>query len=76
MRIGGSNLKRTSCATVRPSSGSPTARSGVRAYQAGETTWREDSPEEVDIHVLENTGDTLLRFITVELLSARVGAQP
>jgi hypothetical protein len=45
-------------------------------WRAGRTTWREDAPEEVDIHVLENTGDTLLRFITVELLSARVGAQP
>jgi beta-alanine degradation protein BauB len=39
----------------------------IHAYETGETSFREPSPEEPLVHDLENVGDTTLRFITVEL---------
>lgn len=40
----------------------------VRDYQEGDTKYLEHTPEDSLIHDLENVGDTLLRFVTVELL--------
>ena len=40
----------------------------VRDYQVGETKFLEHTPESALIHDLENVGDTMLRFVTVELL--------
>ena len=40
----------------------------VRDYVVGETKYLEHSETDVLIHDLENVGDTLLRFVTVELL--------
>ncbi len=40
----------------------------VRDYQVGDTRYLEHTPEDSLIHDLENIGDTLLRFVTVELL--------
>lgn len=39
----------------------------VRDYQLGETRYLVHSPEDTMIHDLENVGDTILRFVTVEL---------
>lgn len=40
----------------------------VRDYDLGETRFLEHTPEDNLIHDLENVGDTVLRFVTVELL--------
>lgn len=40
----------------------------VRDYQEGDTRYLEHTPEDSLIHDLENVGDTVLRFVTVELL--------
>lgn len=40
----------------------------VRDYRLGDTQYSEHTPEAPLIHDLENVGDTLLRFVTVELL--------
>lgn len=40
----------------------------VRDYREGDTKYLEHSPDDSLIHDLENVGDTLLRFVTVELL--------
>jgi quercetin dioxygenase-like cupin family protein len=40
----------------------------VRDYRDGDTMFLVHSPDEVMIHDLENVGDTVLRFVTVELL--------
>ncbi|HEX6299989.1 MAG TPA: hypothetical protein VF148_05965 [Acidimicrobiia bacterium] len=40
----------------------------VRDYLMGETKYLEHSPDSALIHDLENIGDTMLRFVTVELL--------
>lgn len=40
----------------------------VREYRVGDTLYLENSPESPMIHDLENVGDTLLRFVTVEIL--------
>lgn len=40
----------------------------VRDYQVGDTLYLENSPESPMIHDLENVGETLLRFVTVEIL--------
>lgn len=40
----------------------------VRDYQVGDTRYLEHSPEDSLIHDLENVGDTVLRFVTVEFL--------
>jgi mannose-6-phosphate isomerase-like protein (cupin superfamily) len=40
----------------------------VRDYLVGETKFLEHTPETALIHDLENIGDTVLRFVTVELL--------
>lgn len=40
----------------------------VRDYQVGDTRYLEHTPDDSLIHDLENVGDTLLRFVTVELL--------
>ncbi len=40
----------------------------VRDYREGETTFLQNSPDEPTIHDLENVGETMLRFVTVELL--------
>lgn len=41
----------------------------ITDYRLGDTKYLENSPEQALIHDLENVGDTLLRFVTVELLS-------
>lgn len=46
----------------------------VREYRVGETRYLEHSPDQALIHDLENVGETVLRFVTVELL-APVGPQ-
>ena len=38
----------------------------VRDYKVGDTRYLEHTPEDSLIHDLENVGDTLLRFVTVE----------
>jgi mannose-6-phosphate isomerase-like protein (cupin superfamily) len=40
----------------------------VRQYRVGETMFIENTPERPLIHDLENVGDTVLRFVTVELI--------
>lgn len=40
----------------------------VRDYTVGQTKYLEHTPEDSVIHDLENVGDSLLRFVTVELL--------
>jgi quercetin dioxygenase-like cupin family protein len=40
----------------------------VRNYGVGDTSFLEHTPETALIHDLENVGDTVLRFVTVELL--------
>lgn len=40
----------------------------VRDYAVGDTSFLEHTPETALIHDLENVGDTVLRFVTVELL--------
>jgi hypothetical protein len=40
----------------------------IRDYEVGDTMFLEHTPETALIHDLENIGDTLLRFVTVELL--------
>lgn len=46
----------------------PDGREERMAYVEGQTTFNECSEDEPLIHNLENTGDTVLRFVTVELL--------
>ncbi|MDB5068122.1 MAG: hypothetical protein JWM18_4556 [Chloroflexi bacterium] len=50
----------------RQRSGDGTVR--VREYRVGESQYQEPSPDDVLIHDLENVGDDVLRFVTVELL--------
>jgi uncharacterized cupin superfamily protein len=40
----------------------------VRDYRVGDTLYLQNSPQSPMIHDLENVGDTLLRFVTVEIL--------
>jgi oxalate decarboxylase/phosphoglucose isomerase-like protein (cupin superfamily) len=40
----------------------------IRDYEVGDTSYLEHTPETALIHDLENAGDTVLRFVTVELL--------
>ena len=40
----------------------------TREYSVGDTSYSEHSPDEPMIHDFENVGDTVIRFITVELL--------
>jgi quercetin dioxygenase-like cupin family protein len=40
----------------------------VRRYREGETEFWSHSPQDDRVHDLENAGDTVLRFVTVELL--------
>ncbi|MDH3261303.1 MAG: hypothetical protein OEM81_05070 [Acidimicrobiia bacterium] len=40
----------------------------VRDYEVGQTRFLEHTPESVLIHDLENVGNRVLRFVTVELL--------
>ena len=40
----------------------------IRDYRVGDTLYLENSPESPMIHDLENVGDTVLRFVTVEIL--------
>lgn len=40
----------------------------VRDYRVGDTLYLENSADSPMIHDLENVGDTLLRFVTVEIL--------
>lgn len=40
----------------------------VRDYAVGDTSYLEHTPDDPLIHDLENAGDTVLRFVTVELL--------
>lgn len=47
----------------------------VRDYRLGETKYLEHSSDNALIHDLENIGDTVLRFVTVELLDAPAPAQ-
>jgi quercetin dioxygenase-like cupin family protein len=54
---GGRGLQRLSDGTVL-----------VRDYHVGDTSYLEHTPETALIHDLENVGDTVLRFVTVELL--------
>lgn len=59
---------------VDPSDGLQRSADGtltVRSYQLGETQFSSHSPDAPLIHDLENVGDTVLRFVTVELLDAR-----
>jgi mannose-6-phosphate isomerase-like protein (cupin superfamily) len=39
----------------------------IRSYEAGDTTFLDQSPENPLIHDLENVGKTTLRFVTVAL---------
>jgi hypothetical protein len=50
---------------------SPDGTLVVRRYDVGDTRRSEHSPEAPMLHDLENVGDTVLRFVTVELLSGR-----
>ncbi len=47
---------------------SPDGTLKIRRYAEGETQFSLHSPSDVMLHDLENVGDTMLRFITVELL--------
>jgi hypothetical protein len=40
----------------------------VRDYEVGETKFLEHTSSTPLVHDLENTGDTVLRFVTVEIL--------
>ena len=40
----------------------------IRDYGVGDTSYLEHTPETALIHDLENIGETVLRFVTVELL--------
>lgn len=40
----------------------------VRDYKVGDTMYLEHGPDTALIHDLENVGDSVLRFVTVELL--------
>lgn len=40
----------------------------IRDYRVGDTMFLENSTDRPMIHDLENVGDTLLRFVTVEIL--------
>jgi quercetin dioxygenase-like cupin family protein len=40
----------------------------VRNYSVGDTSFLEHTPETALVHDLENVGETVLRFVTVELL--------
>ena len=40
----------------------------LRRYEVGETEFAVHSPQDDKIHDQENAGDTVLRFVTVELL--------
>jgi hypothetical protein len=42
----------------------------IRDYIVGDTKYMEHTPDDPLIHDLENVGDTVLRFVTVELLDA------
>ncbi len=46
----------------------PDGTLAVRRYEVGDTRYLENSPADPMIHDLENVGDTVLRFVTVELL--------
>ena len=48
---------------------SPEGTLKVRRYSVGETQFSEHSPDSPMLHDLENVGDTVLRFVTVELLA-------
>ena len=54
---GGRGLQRLSDGTFRE-----------RDYEVGDTSYLEHSADSVLIHDLENVGETVLRFVTVELL--------
>lgn len=47
---------------------SPDGTWRVRRYASGETLFGEHSEREPMLHDLENVGDSVLRFVTVELL--------
>jgi hypothetical protein len=47
---------------------SPDGTLVVRRYAVGDTQRSEHTPEAPMLHDLENVGDTVLRFVTVELL--------
>jgi len=40
----------------------------VRRYREGETEFWNHTPQDDRVHDLENVGDTVLRFVTVELI--------
>lgn len=46
----------------------PDGSFSVREYRVGDTKFMDHSPSDPLIHDLENVGDTVLRFVTVELL--------
>jgi hypothetical protein len=46
----------------------PDGSFSVREYRLGDTKFMDHSPSDPLIHDLENVGDTVLRFVTVELL--------
>jgi hypothetical protein len=48
---------------------SPDGTLKVRRYEVGQTEFSAHSPAEPMLHDLENVGDTMLRFVTVELMS-------
>jgi hypothetical protein len=52
--------------TGRQRHGDGTVR--VRRYREGETEFWQHSPQDARVHDLENVGDSLLRFVTVELV--------
>jgi hypothetical protein len=47
---------------------SPDGSFTVRRYEVGDTRYSEHGPADPLIHDLENVGQTMLRFVTVELL--------
>jgi hypothetical protein len=49
---------------------SPDGALFVRRYAVGDTLRTEHTPDAPMLHDLENVGDTVLRFVTVELLEA------
>jgi len=46
----------------------PDGTLAVRRYKVGDTMYLENSADDPMIHDLENVGETVLRFVTVELL--------
>lgn len=46
----------------------PDGSFSVREYRVGDTKFMDHSPSDPLVHDLENVGDTVLRFVTVELL--------